>query len=111
MRSPASSVYLLLSGASSLFYPMAWTVSTVYMVEDVELNPFQIVLAGTAQQAANFLFQAPTGVLAAAPRPTTTIRSVHDRDGRPSAHWRPCRTARARAAGRARRRWHETSGA
>ncbi len=60
----AYSVYVLLTGVSSLSYPMVWIVSTVYLVKVVGLDPLQIVLYSTVQQLVNFLFQAPTGALA-----------------------------------------------
>jgi DHA3 family tetracycline resistance protein-like MFS transporter len=62
-RGPAS-IYIALKGASSLFAALVYTVELVYLAQTVHLNPFQLVLAGTVQQAVSFLFQAPTGALA-----------------------------------------------
>jgi DHA3 family tetracycline resistance protein-like MFS transporter len=62
-RGPAS-IYIALKGASSLFAALVYTVELVYLAQTVRLSPFQLVLAGTIQQAVSFLFQAPTGALA-----------------------------------------------
>ena len=65
MRRPgAYPVYLILSGASTLFSAMMFTVLTVYYVTVVGLNPLQLVLVGTALEATAFLFEVPTGVVA-----------------------------------------------
>jgi DHA3 family tetracycline resistance protein-like MFS transporter len=57
-------IYVLLSGASSLFYALVFTVNIVYQVETVRLNPLQLVLVGTLLESVCFLFQVPTGILA-----------------------------------------------
>jgi MFS transporter, DHA3 family, tetracycline resistance protein len=57
-------VYLILTGASNLFLTLAWGVNLVYQVERVGLNPFQLVLVGTALELTCFLFEIPTGVVA-----------------------------------------------
>jgi DHA3 family tetracycline resistance protein-like MFS transporter len=41
-----------------------WVVMAVYLVQDLHLTPLQLVLMGTAMEAAVFLFEVPTGVLA-----------------------------------------------
>ncbi|MBI2951553.1 MFS transporter, partial [bacterium] len=65
MRRPgAYPVYLILSGASTLFSAMMFTVLTVYYVTVVGLNPLQLVLVGTVMEATAFLFEVPTGVVA-----------------------------------------------
>ncbi len=60
----ASFVYMLLSGASSLFYSMMLTVELVYLIKNVGFDPLQLVLIGTVRQSMGFVFQLPTGVLA-----------------------------------------------
>jgi DHA3 family tetracycline resistance protein-like MFS transporter len=40
------------------------TLSTLYRIETVGLNPFQLVLVGTALEIAAFTFEVPTGILA-----------------------------------------------
>ncbi len=61
---PATAVYLFLTGASTLFNYLVFTVSAVYQVNVVGLNPLQLVLVGTAMEATVFLCEIPTGVLA-----------------------------------------------
>src|SRR4029078_7546221 len=39
-------------------------VMAVYLVRDLHLTPLQLVLMGTAMEAAVFLFEVPTGVVA-----------------------------------------------
>jgi MFS family permease len=42
----------------------AFTVWAVYLVQDVGVNPFQLVLLGTVSEIAIFVFEVPTGVVA-----------------------------------------------
>jgi MFS transporter, DHA3 family, tetracycline resistance protein len=42
----------------------AFTVWAVYLVQDVGVNPLQLVLLGTVSEIAIFLFEVPTGVVA-----------------------------------------------
>ncbi len=60
----AYGVYLGMEFASSLFFSMIFTVSMVYQVTTVGLNPLQLVLTGTALEIAAFVFEVPTGVVA-----------------------------------------------
>jgi DHA3 family tetracycline resistance protein-like MFS transporter len=46
-----------------LFMP-TWVVVAVYLVRVAHLSPLQLVLMGTAMEAAVFLFEVPTGVVA-----------------------------------------------
>jgi MFS transporter, DHA3 family, tetracycline resistance protein len=41
-----------------------WVVVAVYLVRELHLTPLQLVLMGTAMEAAVFLFEVPTGVVA-----------------------------------------------
>jgi DHA3 family tetracycline resistance protein-like MFS transporter len=41
-----------------------WVVISVYLVRDLHLSPLQLVLMGTAMEAAVFLCEVPTGVVA-----------------------------------------------
>jgi DHA3 family tetracycline resistance protein-like MFS transporter len=41
-----------------------WVVMSVYLVRELNLSPLQLVLMGTAMEAAVFLFEVPTGVVA-----------------------------------------------
>ncbi|BCL84265.1 tetracycline efflux MFS transporter TetA(P) [Ktedonobacteria bacterium brp13] len=60
----ASSIYILLSGVSSLCYSMIFSIELIYQVMIVGLDPLQMMLIGSVQQFVNLLFQAPTGILA-----------------------------------------------
>jgi len=57
-------VYLIMNAAASLSYAMVFTVSGVYLVTVVGLNPLQLVLVGTSLEVAVLLFEVPTGVVA-----------------------------------------------
>lgn len=46
-----------------LFMP-TWVVMAVYLVRELHFSPLQLVLMGTAMEAAVFLFEVPTGVVA-----------------------------------------------
>jgi MFS transporter, DHA3 family, tetracycline resistance protein len=60
-RPPATAVYYGLEFALST---PTWVVVSLYLVRDLELSPLQLVLMGTAMEAAVFLFEVPTGVVA-----------------------------------------------
>ena len=64
MRRNAYGVYLLLSGLSAAFLSLYGTIATVYRVSTAGLNPLQLVLVGTALEAACFVVGIPTGMLA-----------------------------------------------
>jgi MFS transporter, DHA3 family, tetracycline resistance protein len=61
-------------GAVKVFYGMeffdtlgaqaAFTIWAVYLVQDVGVNPLELVLLGTVSEIAIFLFEVPTGVVA-----------------------------------------------
>lgn len=61
---PAYPVYLILTGASALFFAIFATVSSVYRIQDAGLNPFQLLLVGVALELSVLLFEIPTGVVA-----------------------------------------------
>jgi DHA3 family tetracycline resistance protein-like MFS transporter len=60
-RADATRLYYVLQVL--LFVP-TWVVMAVYLVRVVGLSPLQLVLMGTAMEAAVFLFEVPTGVVA-----------------------------------------------
>jgi len=60
-RLPAATVYYGLSLGARL---PTWVVMAVYLVRELHLSPLQLVLMGTAMEAAVFLFEVPTGVVA-----------------------------------------------
>src|SRR5215470_712971 len=55
-------VYLLMSGASALFFTLVFSVNMVYQVQNVGLSPLELVLVGTTLDVS--LFEIPTGVVA-----------------------------------------------
>jgi DHA3 family tetracycline resistance protein-like MFS transporter len=57
--------------AESLYYALTfglrmptWVVMAVYLVRELHFSPLQLVLMGSAMEAAVFLFEVPTGVVA-----------------------------------------------
>ena len=57
-------VYLLQSFTAELLFAVIFTVSTLYQVETVGLNPFQLVLVGTLLEFTAFVAEVPTGIIA-----------------------------------------------
>jgi MFS family permease len=57
----ATRLYLLLRFCLAL---PAWVVVAVYLVREAKLDPLQLVLMGTVMEAAVFVCEVPTGVLA-----------------------------------------------
>src|SRR5438105_8153724 len=53
-----------MEGASSFFMAMVFTVTAIYRLQTVHLNPFELVLVGTVLEVSAFLFEVPTGVVA-----------------------------------------------
>ena len=60
-RLPATTVYF---GLSFILRMPTWVVMAVYLVQELHFSPLQLVLMGTAMEAAVFLFEIPTGVVA-----------------------------------------------
>ena len=60
----AYKIYLVFSFVTSLLFSLVFTVSMVYQVERVHLNPLQLILVGTTLETASFLFEIPTGIVA-----------------------------------------------
>jgi len=63
-RPTAHAVYLILTGASELFFWIIFTMDGVYQVTMAQLNPLQLVLVGTVLELTCFLFEVPTGIVA-----------------------------------------------
>ncbi|MFG1924067.1 MFS transporter [Cryptosporangium sp. NPDC048952] len=57
-------VYLGISFTLAAMTGLVYTTIVVYRVDTAGLNPLQLVLVGTVLEAAYFVFQLPTGVLA-----------------------------------------------
>lgn len=65
MRSlTAYRTYLIAQGADGFAWSLITTLNMVYLVTVVELDPFRLVLVGTALEISYFLFEIPTGVVA-----------------------------------------------
>ena len=60
-RLPATTVFY---GLEFLLSMPAWVVISIYLVRTLHLSPLQLVLMGTAMEAAVFVFEVPTGVVA-----------------------------------------------
>jgi len=60
-RLPATAVYFGLQFGAHL---PTWVVMAVYLVGELHFSPLQLVLMGTAMEAAVFLCEVPTGVVA-----------------------------------------------
>lgn len=63
-RLDAYVVYLILRGSTALFFGLVFTVNMIYFVTTLQLDPLQLVLVGTTLEAAVFLFEVPTGIVA-----------------------------------------------
>jgi len=64
IRLESLKVYLIMEGAIALIFSMIFTASSVYQVTVAGLSPLQLVLVGTTLEAAAFIFEVPTGVIA-----------------------------------------------
>jgi DHA3 family tetracycline resistance protein-like MFS transporter len=62
MRRPAATTVYY--GLEFLLSMPTWVVVSIYLVRDLDLSPLELVLMGTAMEAAVFLFEIPTGVVA-----------------------------------------------
>jgi DHA3 family tetracycline resistance protein-like MFS transporter len=60
-RLQATTVYY---GLEFLLSMPTWVVVPIYLVRDLDLSPLQLILMGTAMEAAVFVFEVPTGVVA-----------------------------------------------
>jgi len=63
MLSPLAA-YLACTGAEALAFRLVFTVQAVYCVQELQLTPLHLVLIGTVLEAACFLLEVPTGVIA-----------------------------------------------
>ena len=60
----AYKIYLLLSAITAICFSLVTTVMIVYHIENVHLNPLQLILVGTTLETACFIFEIPTGIVA-----------------------------------------------
>ncbi len=63
-KMPARTVWYFFAVATAFLNAMAFTVTGIYYVNEVGLNPLELILLGTAMESAAFLFEIPTGVIA-----------------------------------------------
>lgn len=56
-------VYIATCFFSQLFFTFVFTVSLLYQVQIVHLDPLQLVLVGTVLELSVFLFEIPTGIV------------------------------------------------
>src|SRR5919107_2467735 len=61
MRLPARTVFYALEVGTRI---PTWVVMAVFLVQELHLSPLELVLMGTVMEAAIFLFEIPTGVVA-----------------------------------------------
>ncbi|HBJ31140.1 MAG TPA: MFS transporter, partial [Dehalococcoidia bacterium] len=57
-------VYLLMGFVEGAGFASFATMAAVYRITEAGLNPLELILVGTALEAAVFLFEIPTGVVA-----------------------------------------------
>src|SRR5581483_3155419 len=57
-------LYLVLSGGYTLLFGIVASVNRIFQTQQANLNPFQLVLVGTAYGGTRFLMEVPTGVVA-----------------------------------------------
>jgi MFS transporter, DHA3 family, tetracycline resistance protein len=58
------SVYLFLGTAQSFSFALWSTLSALYRIQTVGLDPFQLILLGTALELTVFVLEVPTGIVA-----------------------------------------------
>lgn len=63
-RFSAYKIYLLYSIISAMCFSLTFTVMIVYHIEEIHLNPLELILVGTILEAACFIFEIPTGIVA-----------------------------------------------
>lgn len=56
--------YYIISSLRSMLFQMAFTVTSIYYILYVNLNPLQVVLVGTILEATVFICEIPTGYVA-----------------------------------------------
>jgi DHA3 family tetracycline resistance protein-like MFS transporter len=61
---PALPIYLVMKAGTWLCFTTAFTLSALYRIETVGLDPLQLVLLGTAIEGTIFLCEIPTGAVA-----------------------------------------------
>lgn len=57
-------IFILSHGIGSVLFTLTFTIHAVYLIQTVQMDPFQLVLVGTVLEATIFIFEVPTGVVA-----------------------------------------------
>jgi MFS transporter, DHA3 family, tetracycline resistance protein len=57
-------VYLLYCAADGVAFRLMGTIFSVFLILDLDLNPFQLLLLGTVVEGTYLIFEIPTGVVA-----------------------------------------------
>jgi DHA3 family tetracycline resistance protein-like MFS transporter len=60
----ADRTWLVYRATESFAMAIGWTLAPVYFVQEVGMDPLQLILTGTFMEIAYFLFEVPTGVVA-----------------------------------------------
>jgi DHA3 family tetracycline resistance protein-like MFS transporter len=60
----APTIWLLFAASWAFLNSVAFSVTGIYYVNEVGLDPLELILLGTAMESAAFLFEVPTGVVA-----------------------------------------------
>lgn len=60
----AYKTYMIYSGITSFLFSLMFTMTSIFYIETVKVNPLQLVLIGTILETACFLFEIPTGIVA-----------------------------------------------
>lgn len=60
----ARKIYFIHRGMGAFLFSMIFPILTVYYIQNVGMDPLQLVLVGTVLEATAFLFEVPTGIVA-----------------------------------------------
>ena len=60
----ARSIYLVISAGGAFVATVVFTITALYRIESAGFNPFELVVIGTLMEAAVFIFEIPTGIVA-----------------------------------------------
>lgn len=60
----AYKTYMIYSGITSFLFSLMFTMTSIFYIETVKVDPLQLVLIGTVLETSCFLFEIPTGIVA-----------------------------------------------
>ena len=60
----AKRVYIVLGVVTSSAMTLAFSLTTLFRLRVAGLDPFQLIIVGTVMEAAVFVFEIPTGIVA-----------------------------------------------